>query len=737
MPTTPWPAIVKRCVDSNPANAAYFNSLLDVHTRRSEHLYQRIAELESKTVLVAQDIPVLDPLIQSYSTVTYKKDGTSLGIDYAKLAIDPTAFNDFYKLANTSYVFGIVKDIQGTIGNPGNTATVWTHGLIEAKDQNGDPYDMVQWLLAEQDDSFTNGPLFLSYASGKLTPKPSGLVVFVCYVIDRSRVYLAPKTDSHSDFFFNFQAGVIDRPAGDPVYDEENEVWEINNANLTVAGWVPAAGMDGLPAGDYTGSVFKLNLLSEAAITADTTLSEVEKQDLKTLYRTFPTRPDRFNLLTVNGVVQPKVRAAADGGIYHINEYGLWWYGNADTKQPWSGDLSYGTALLLNVTNTATSEFELQLNSVPVNHPFTGGELLLVKANTPSALPTGMVAGTTYQVSLVSGQPGKFLLKRPAAGNTWEIIPSLGAGLARIGFTYKLWKLWKGSANLRPRMDIQYVQINPEYRSSIVTSLRVSDTSTNNSTNTLKLIKDDGSEGTYGELTAKFTLVKNETTETTSTGTCVKQVNYNEQTGKLDVVKGDCVSGLVGLGRVKVYPQEATGVLELAIDDSDLGGLVTSVEVEQARLEYKGLHSYIRMDYTTLPAGFIGKFLLPAALPKNKDLKLKLLAFAGDNTESGRRNVKLQMTYSVSSPSSTALSTAVLPSSVTPFLVTLPYTGNEAKDKPFEITHDSLVIPYTSLVPNGIVNFRLQVLSQTADVGAASAYNKQFCIVSSRWLIEL
>ena len=718
---TPWVPIIKKVENGVEVSAEVINPILKGYTDRTQHLYEKFDSVLDKSVLVAFDQKVIDNSVAKYSVVFYNTSVNPAGLELTKTGFEAASTGSLFKSANSSFIFGVVGTDVPPSGD--KKADVYLQGLIDLPGTN-----FVTQMLETGHPTFTGGPLFLSSKErGKLTAEPGGLAVFVGYAKTTSSFYLNPSYESVNEFFFNYRFNLTDRPAGRPEYDGSN--WTVQDVQNTKLGWIPASGVTGQPTGDFTGSLFYYNIPSDANIDADTTLNTKEKSDAKALRKSLPPHPGQFNFLTVNGVMQQIKEIAGDTGIYFINDYGVWWYDNTNGKAPWAQDINDVRNF---VVNTTTNEVSIQKSAVDVAHNYSVGQLLKFKQGAGATFPTATPAfsqNTAYQVKTVVSST-KFTLN--PVGDTATTIDFTGAGSGNnyAYFTPQAWDQHKGTESLRPKMVLQFVKINPDYKAAVVTSLKPSNTSDNNSTGVIKFVSsaDTNVEAKTGDLDVKFNLPVLAVTESPVTNSAVKSVFYNQATGKLETKVSPVVTSLTGIGAARVVANP-DGSHTITVNDSSLSSLVSSIEVEQSRLEFIGLHSYLRIDYTNLPAGFVGKFILPPTVP-NLSLTLKLLILGRSNVSGSRRNVKLKFDYVVSKPNTVLNSSAAGTST---FFYQLPSTY--IKDTLLQVEPVELTIPAAQLVANGMVNFRIHRVKAT--VGEEpNEYDQPFCIVGTYWNIS-
>jgi hypothetical protein len=717
---TPWVPIIRKVENGVDVSAEVINPILKGYTDRTQHLYEKFDSILDKSVIIAFDQKVVGASVAKYSVVFYDPSLSIPGLELTKTGFETATTGSLFKSSNSSFIFGIVAtDVPGSGDRKAN---VYLQGLIQLPGTG-----FVTQMLDTSYPSFKGGPLFLSSnVRGKLTPEPGGLAVFVGYAKSLDEFYLNPSYESVNEFFFNFRFNVLDRPAGRPEFD--GSIWTVQSPDNARLGWIPASGVTGIPTGDFTGSLFFYNIPSDANIDADSTLSSKEKADAKALRKTLPPHPGQFNFLTVNGVMQLVKEAAGDTGIYFINDYGIWWYDNTSGKAPWSQDINDVRNFIVNTSN---DRITIRKGGEDVAHNYSAGQLLKFKQGSGGTFPTATPTfsqNTLYQVKEVISTTQFTLCP---VGDTGTLIDFSNAGVEPnyVYFTPHAWDQHKGTDSLRPKMVLQFVKINPDYKSAVVTSLKPINNADNNSSGVIKFVNstDANVEAKSGDLDVKFNLPVLAEDESTITGKAVKSIKYDEKLGKLVTDVSPVVTSISGLGAAKVS-SNADGSHTITVNDSSLSNMVTSIEVEQSRLEFINLHSFLRIDYTNLPAGFIGKFILPPTVP-NLNLRFKLLIAGRSNVSGSRTRVKLKFDYAVSKPNA-LLTTAT--TGTTTFYHTLP--SNYVKDTCLLIEPVQLTIPAAQLVPNGMVNFRLHRVKEVAE--EALEYNQPFCIVGTFWTIS-
>lgn len=301
-------------------SGAVLNPILSEYAARDQYLFDTLRALDTTALLMTFDQDVADGETVDQYDVVYHRADSPYGLAPA-LAQFTTAIGDRgYSADNTAMIFGIVKEKLSA-----TKADVWTHGYIH-QDNN--------WVsnMLQSGESFRRGPYFLSkIEEGKISASPSGVPVYVGFAIDEQTFFLNQSSQDPLSFFLAYKFELLDRPAGTPSL--AGGIWSVS-PNTSKIGWVSAAGKVGQP----TGAKFFYNIPSDTS--SDTEASDDEKDTAALLKANLPPYPFYFSRLTVNGVEQ-RFRDTAIGdtdGLYEVNTYGIWWFGDADGLQPWASD---------------------------------------------------------------------------------------------------------------------------------------------------------------------------------------------------------------------------------------------------------------------------------------------------------------------------------------------------------------------------------------------------------------
>lgn len=649
MPSTSWIPVVSNIADGDSVSSEVVNPIFNSYTARTQHLLEKINELEDKSSLIAQLQTVATASgVSDYSVVYFDPiTNNNKGLKLSKVAVAYDEDIKQFKASNSTFTFGIVKSVSG------DKATVWLQGLIKSTGL------LVQLLDATTaNTSVAGGPLYLSNITpGKLTTAPTGLSIYVGYALGPDEILLNPSFDIVNDFFLTYRFPILDRPAGSPQFATSSSSWAFNSVDATKVGWIPAANAP-ISAPNYptfsAGSVFFYNLPNDVAIDADSSLSIDEKLSSKQLRKFFPPSARGVTMLFVNGQMQlARESGVLDNvlpnscpsgnkydGLYYVDNTGLWWYSNKEDKQPWAKDIQSGFS-------------------------------------TP---------------------------------NQWSVND---------------WCAWKGSATYRPRMTLVFTTLNPSLKQNVVTSLKpYFKTSVNDSSKAIQLLDSADQQAITGDLFIRYKLpVTGASAPPTPAAVAIKNVEYNEVSGDLQVQRTPVISSIVGVGGIKATTNTETGECTLLSGPFTGPVLINSIEPENARLELTGLNTYLTFGYNNLPCGLLGKILLPSNLP-NASIKISFVII-GKALVSGKPKLKLNFQYNVM-PIGGLLSQGVttMPTRVYEFPTAQMYTPFTA------VTHSNLTfeILNSELSPGGILNFRLQrpkIVDQDEylnDVAVVAAY---------------
>jgi len=329
------------------------------------------------------------------------------------------------------------------------------------------------------------------------------------------------------------------------------------------------------------------------------------------------------------------------------------------------------------------------------------------------------VNGVNQSMWSPSNQTGRFYVN---SAGLWWIGGTPGeqpwANDLSLSWIPSQWATVKGSDYLRPKINMQFVKMNPDYQLTTVTAL---------SSTTPCLIVKDGKNpsaltgvatGTKltGDVALQLNLTSATATSLDTTGTFVRGISVDTSTGTLTALTSPGISSLIAGAGVAVNQLDSDpSQWVISASSTGISGVVEDIEPENARLENKGLHWYITLtDPTTFPSGFVGKFLIPRNTPK-QDIQLYLNLFTSETGASGK-TLGLAVEYAVSAPG-TIIDDTVFPLDA----ISIPFGGSYVTSKAF--TSPAIVIPssvLTGVTDNAYLNFRVTRIPSgdfTGDVG--------------------
>jgi hypothetical protein len=151
-------------------------------------------------------------------------------------------------------------------------------------------------------------------------------------------------------------------------------------------------------------------------------------------------------------------------------------------------------------------------------------------------------------------------------------------------------------------------------------------------------------------------------TDSYTAGRALADVSYDAPSGKFTKTVTPVVSELVGLGGLSVSeidPGSGDGRYSVSYLADGAYGAIDSMEPINSRLEFRGVHSYIKLPFSnpvTIPYGLIGKILLPKKTINNVPLKLVLQVFGNLDclASSVDRGITFNLEYSVSTAQNSA-----------------------------------------------------------------------------------
>jgi hypothetical protein len=781
MSITPWLPAVRKIKDGETVEQATINVPIDQLTQREQHLYEKFNEILNKSVLISFNQPIHPSEtigINELSIVYYRKDEYGEGVAKGVTGFTSSKASSMFTPKESNYSFGLLKNVY--VEN--KSVDIFTEGLCELDIDLDDP---VRGVI--KDESFEVGPYFLSPKyEGKITKSPSGIPVYIGYAINKRKFLLHTNVDEFSQFFINYRYHLLDRVAGEPTLSQG--VWTITlkeyqdpaqyvdgsgssvgvavsnvstgytgtpsrgilrdtytitvtasgnisaarfsidsasssfltktnqqiNSNLLVIenstgndikldfsgstnftlgsrwkltvstqprklGWIPAESARAIPP---DGAVFYYNIPGISDISEDTGLDyyldgddekvEYEKDEALELKKYIPPVPANFIQLYVDGLLVRFNDAFDTSGVFSVNEYGLWWHSNADGTQPWS-----------------------------------------------SSYPQGSL-----------GAPHKWSTSIKAA-----------------------------VASTRKRMFASFSKFNPALRTQLVSSLVGFNTDTNKSANFIKFYSADNVNQTAGtgdllvdiiapvhavgykanvvdpqDITDDFVYPGEATPQeaarssTFSSNRAVAALKYSKKDGALKVALTPVVSGLEGSGGITITKDPATGNHTIGYLSEGYTGYVDSIEPINARLEFRGLTSYIKLPIpTTTPYGLIGKIVIPKGSTNNKALRLVFHLFGdtaiAENTTP--RNVAFSFEYSGISASNSRVPSnynIVDNSSYSPSTNPIEFSLISSPQAYTAYTSvkisDNFIIPADFIREDSVINFKIQRVSVIAGLNS-------------------
>jgi len=672
MIVTPWLPTVRRIKDGETVDQATVNVPIDQLTQREQHLYEKFESLLGKSVLISFDQPIypgetLDK--DELNIVYFKSHENQSGISKAITGFSSSSTSSMFSPNKSNYAFGIVK----TIYSAEKTADIFTEGLCEFEVDIDDPVLGLIQKDGTNVEPFEVGPYYLSRKTpGKITKDPAGIPVYIGYALSKRRFLLHANVDEFSQFFINYRYHALDRVAGIP--SNSGGTWTIATPDTDKLGWVPVSAVSSIVA--PAGAVFYYNIPSIAILSDptapnyDAALAAFEREEALDLKKFLPPVPSNFIQLSIDGIIQRYKDAYDVGGIYSVNEYGLWWHSSSTV--PWSS--SY-----------------------------------------PNQAPSDWAAIKT----------------------------TLGDD--------------------RPNVFISFSKFNPALRTQLVSSLAPFNTVADQSTNFIKFYsKDNPSQiAATGDLLVKilapfYPVGFSAPTFTFPTGTAstytanraIAALEYTPALGGFKTAITPVVAKVVGNAPIQATESPTgSGIWNISYLSDGITGFVDSIEPINARLEFRGLTSFLKLPPpTSTPYGLIGKIVLPKGYLNNKKLMLKLNLF-GDTVygaSAEARNIALQMEYSaVTSADSAAFSQVpnhnqiVSPVAYTPTInpIEMPLTVEGSGYTQYEVrtlVETNLSVPADFVYEDSVVNFKLM---RVATSDTANSYVGNIGLISIYWEI--
>ena len=513
--------------------------------------------------------------------------------------------------------------------------------------------------ILEAGETFSVGPYFLSSKTpGKITSDPSGIPVYVGYAISRTKFLLHPNVDEFSQFFINYRYHLLDRVAGTP--NKTQGVWTITNSNLTKLGWVAAedAGVPG-----PTGAAFFYNIPKTTVnLTADTQLEDYERAEAIDLRRDLPPVPANFIQLYLNGSLVRYRNDYDPDGTFAVNEYGIWWFKAVDGEQPWSTDYYGATA-------------ELPWSSIKTTLASSRVRIFLSFSKFNPALRTQLVRSIAPFDS---------------------VDPSTGAYTNKPSNFLSFYNK-ENPANKADTGELLF-DIDPKF--------------------TLFGYKSSSASSSVDE----FPYPTTPRTDEYSTNRAIAAIKYDKASGTFKLVFTPSIAKIEGRNGISITEKTPnSGVYYVDYTAKGLTGQVDSIEPINARLEFIGLNSFVKLPPpSATPYGLIGKIIIPKDYISGSPLKLHFHIFGDKDIQQGSayRNIAFQFEYSVVTASNAAVAsqyTVVNSNKYSPTVNPVEFSIVDAAQSvnsytaytSIKVSDDSLVIPAEFIKEDSVVSFKI------------------------------
>ena len=312
---------------------------------------------------------------------------------------------------------------------------------------------------------------------------------------------------------------------------------------------------------------------------------------------------------------------------------------------------------------------------------------------------------------------------------------------------------------------MSFAKFNPALRTQLVSSLTPLNTTSSKASNFIKFYSKDNPalsavsgdllvdieapviEGGYAPLDGDLPTKATYPTSTKSTFTANRAVagfEYSKEAGAFKAVVTPVVARIKGTQTITVTETPGTpGEWQINYLSEGTVGMVDSIEPINARLEFRGLSSYIKLPaiYTT-SYGFIGKIVLPQGSFNNKDLRLAFHLFGDSAATTGSNNVTFNFEYSTvpavtsgrfSATDITVAQVGSIASSIIPATFQLAPSSGAAYSVAYtalKVTPVEISIPAASIKEDTIVNFRI-----TRVAPAASPYSGNIGVLATYWFL--
>jgi hypothetical protein len=335
-----------------------------------------------------------------------------------------------------------------------------------------------------------------------------------------------------------------------------------------------------------TGAKFFYNIPTTAVqLATDTELESYEREEAADLRRDLPPVPANFIQLYTNGILERYNNEFDPSGNFSVNEYGIWWYNDQNGYQPWAAAYNGSATWSVNKTNLASSRKRMFVSFSKFN-PALRTQLVR------SLVPYDRVEGGQYV-----NRPSNFIKlyskdKPDTQASTGDLLLDIDAPVNLYGY--------------RPT-------------------------------------------GATSDL-EEFVYPSSPRVDTYTANRAIAAVKYSKPDGAFKAVVTPVVAKIIGANGVTVEEDSVRpGVWTIQYSATGISGQVDSIEPINARLEFLGLNSYIKLPPpSSTPYGLIGKIVLPKSGVSNKPLQLVFHLFGDKDVSLGStsRNVAFQLEYS-------------------------------------------------------------------------------------------
>jgi hypothetical protein len=430
-----WVSNVKKFVDgTDRLNAADINPVVTTLANRDQYLFEQLNSYSDKTILLSYNQPIAENTVAGTPVYFDTSSGQAV-LRGAKGSFLNSTTSGHLSPAESSYVFGLVKQIYAGSSSPVVYGDVYVRGLIEDPDID---FNTLLDTASVSEGTLVPGPLYLSSEeAGKLTIFPSGASVFVGYYIGGNSFILAPNIDSLNQLYFNYKVYLRAEAAGTPDQNVD-DTWTIVDNDITNLGWITAAAATSeLGITPPTNALFYYNVPTNAEIADlldNDTITAQEASDALLLKKALPAHPSNYTLLFVNGVLQTAYDSGHTNGSYIIDDNGIWWVDNETNYVPWGEGLvqqlfitklnpNYGASIVTSLTSINDAIAIIDKNGLTTE---TGDLRLKLNLNiVPNANSVGN--GTTVQSLSFDPVTGDLTSNNSPVVNSITVGPGLKA----------------------------------------------------------------------------------------------------------------------------------------------------------------------------------------------------------------------------------------------------------------------------------------------------------------------